>query len=43
MSEGRVDVKHIRAESQRADILTKALPLDLFVKHRNAIFGSNYN
>lgn len=43
VSEGRVEVKHIRTESQRADILTKALPLDLFVKHRNAIFGSKYN
>ena len=40
VKEGRIEVRHVRTENQRADILTKAVPLDLFVKHRHAIFGS---
>ena len=39
VKEGRIEVRHVGTKNQRADILTKAAPLDLFVKHRHAIFG----
>ena len=39
VKEERIEVRHVGTENQRADILTKAVPLDLFVKHRHAIFG----
>ena len=33
--EGKVDVRHIPSEDQRADILTKPLGVELFRKHRD--------
>ena len=40
VKEGRVIVKHVKAEEQHADILTKPTTLDSFLKHRKFICGS---
>ena len=38
--EGMVEVMHVPSEKQHADILTKALPRDLFEVHRDFALGS---
>jgi len=40
VKEGRVIVKHVKAEEQHADILTKPTTLDSFLKHRKFMCGS---
>ena len=37
---GIIEVTHIPSEKERADILTKALPRDLFEVHRDFALGS---
>jgi hypothetical protein len=39
VSDGRVKVVYVRSEEQRADIFTKNLPTDLFLKFRKSIMG----
>ena len=38
--EGVIEVTHVPSEKQHADILTKALPRDLFEVHRDFALGS---
>ncbi|CAB1107819.1 unnamed protein product [Ectocarpus sp. CCAP 1310/34] len=38
--EGVIEVTHVPSEEQHADILTKALPRDLFEVHRDFVLGS---
>ena len=38
--EGVLEISHVSSEGQHADILTKALPRDLFEVHRNFALGS---
>ena len=38
--DGVIEVTHVPSEKQTADILTKALPRDLFEFHRNFALGS---
>ena len=38
--EGVIEVTHVPSENQHADILTKALPRDLFEVHRDFTLGS---
>lgn len=39
-AEGVLNIKHVSSEEQHADILTKALPRDLFEVHRDFVLGS---
>ena len=38
--EGVIEITHVPSEEQHADILTKALPRDLFEVHRDFALGS---
>ena len=38
--EGVLEISHVSSEGKHADILTKALPRDLFEVHRNFALGS---
>ncbi|CAB1115195.1 unnamed protein product [Ectocarpus sp. CCAP 1310/34] len=37
--EGRIKISHVSSKEQHADILTKALPRELFEVHRNFVLG----
>jgi hypothetical protein len=39
VSEGKISVQHVRTENQIADIFTKNLGRELFLKFRNALTG----
>ena len=39
LSPSTILVKHVRSEANTADVLTKALPLDAFVRHRKTLCG----
>ena len=40
LTEGVIEITHVPSEEQHADILTKALPRDLFEVHRDFALGS---
>ena len=43
VEDGVLSIKHVSSEKQHADILTKALPRDLFQTHREFVLGQKFD